>query len=66
MVVDDESGLEETTSLEVTLPPLEDSRGQMIPVHLHSVISELGTLELWMQHEESGRRWKVEFNVRQQ
>jgi hypothetical protein len=64
-VVEDENELEETASLDATLPPLEGRTGQMIPVRLHSVVTELGTLELWMQHEESGQRWKVEFNVRE-
>ncbi|GAB4262152.1 MAG: Hsp70 family protein [Deferrisomatales bacterium] len=64
-VVDDVDELEETASLEVTLPPLEGRMGEMIPVRLHSVVTELGTLELWMHHEQSARRWKVEFNVRE-
>ena len=56
--------LEETASLQVTLPPLEGREGAMIPVTLHSVVTELGTLELWMRHEPSGQKWKLEFNVR--
>jgi hypothetical protein len=66
VVADDESELEETASLELNLPPLEGRSGEMIPVRLHSVITELGTLELWMQHAGSGQRWKVEFSVREQ
>jgi hypothetical protein len=58
--------LEETFSLQVTLPPLEGREGAMIPVTLHSVVTELGTLELWMRHEPSGQKWKLEFNVRGQ
>ena len=38
--------------------------GQPVPVQINSVITEVGTLELWMKHTKSDRRWKVEFLVR--
>ncbi len=66
VILEDESELEETAQLEITLPPTEEGSGEFIPVTLHSVITELGTLELWMRHEASGKQWKVEFNVRTQ
>ncbi|MDQ8199516.1 Hsp70 family protein [Pelagicoccus enzymogenes] len=57
--------LEETSKLEITLPPMEAfPEGQPIPVFLNSVVTELGSLELWMQHVDSDRKWKVEFQVR--
>ncbi|MDQ8204857.1 Hsp70 family protein [Pelagicoccus sp. SDUM812003] len=60
-----ERNLEETSKLEITLPPMEAfPDGQPIPVFLNSVVTELGNLELWMQHADSDRRWKVEFQVR--
>ncbi|MEA3465634.1 MAG: Hsp70 family protein [Thermodesulfobacteriota bacterium] len=77
--IDDAEELEETSQLEITLPPITNTSdqssqssppsqtsqpSQIIPVKLHSHITELGTLELWMQHHESGQRWKIEFNVR--
>jgi hypothetical protein len=65
-LIEAEEDLEETASLQVTLPPLEGREGAMIPVTLHSVVTELGTLELWMRHEPSGQKWKLEFNVRGQ
>ena len=62
---DAEGELEETSSLEVELPPLDDfPAGQAVPVRINSVVTELGTLELWMRHTNSDRRWKVEFQVR--
>jgi hypothetical protein len=64
-VVEEVEELEETAGLEVTLPPVEEGAGQVVPVRLHSRVTELGTLELWMRHEGSGRQWKVEFNVRE-
>jgi hypothetical protein len=62
---DAERELEETSLLEVELPALPDvSAGQVVPVRLESVVTELGTLELWMKHTNSDRRWKIEFQVR--
>jgi hypothetical protein len=62
---DAERELEETSLLEINLPPLPDfPAGQVVPVQINSVVSELGTLELWMKHMNSDRRWKVEFQVR--
>jgi hypothetical protein len=64
--VEDPEDLAETASLELTLPPLEGRSGEMLPVRLRSVITELGILELWMRHEPSGQQWKLEYNIRGQ
>jgi len=62
---DAERELEDTSLLEINLPPLPDfPAGQVVPVQINSVVTELGTLELWMKHVNSDRRWKVEFQVR--
>jgi hypothetical protein len=62
---DAERELEETSLLEVELPALPDaSGGQVVPVQIEAVVTELGTLELWMKHTNSDRRWKIEFQVR--
>ena len=62
---DAEPELEETGLLEINLPPLLDfPAGQVVPVQINSVVTELGTLELWMKHVNSDRRWKVEFQIR--
>ena len=62
---DAERELEETSLLEVELPALPDApAGQVVPVQIESVVTELGTLELWMKHTNSDRRWKIEFQVR--
>jgi hypothetical protein len=62
---DAERDLEETNLLEVELPALPDGpTGQVVPVRIESVVTELGTLELWMKHTNSDRRWKIEFQVR--
>ena len=60
-----ERDLEETSRLELTLPPIEGfPEGQPVPVQINPVVTELGNLELWMKHTRSDRRWKVEFQVR--
>lgn len=60
-----ERELEETSRIEVTLPPIEGlPDGQPVPVQMNPVVTELGNLELWMKHTGSDRRWKVEFQVR--
>jgi hypothetical protein len=56
--------LDELSGLTLTLPPLEGDAGQVVPVTLHPRVTEVGTLELWMQHTQSERRWKLEFNLR--
>jgi hypothetical protein len=62
---DAERELEETSLLEISLPRIEDlPEGHPVPVQINSVVTELGTLELWMKHTNSERRWKVEFQVR--
>ena len=38
--------------------------GKMVPVHLHSKVTEVGTLELWCLTRDGKDRWKLEFNVR--
>ncbi|MBS0639828.1 MAG: Hsp70 family protein [Proteobacteria bacterium] len=62
---DAERELEETSLLEIEIPALEDfPAGQVVPVRIDAVVTELGTLELWMKHVNSDRKWKVEFQVR--
>ena len=65
VLADAERELEEISLLEVELPALPDvPAGQPVPVQIESVITELGTLELWMRHTNSDRKWKIEFQVR--
>ena len=41
------------------------NEGKMVPVHLHSKVTELGTLELWCISRDEKEKWKLEFNVRE-
>ena len=39
--------------------------GELVPVTLRSRVTEVGTLELWCVARDGGRRWKLEYNVRE-
>ncbi|HTU22936.1 MAG TPA: Hsp70 family protein [Gemmataceae bacterium] len=65
MVEDWEGQIEELTPLATTLEA-PNKEGQMVPVHLHSKMTEIGTLELWCLSRDGKQRWKLEFNVREQ
>ena len=58
--------LDELPPIEVFLPPhAEDgSHEEIVPVTLESNVTETGLLELWCVAAD-GRRWKLEFNVRE-
>ena len=57
--------LEELAPVEVLLPMQdESSRDQIVPVTLESNVTETGMLELWCVASD-GRRWKLEYNVRE-
>jgi hypothetical protein len=65
IIPDAERELMEISLLEVDLPAVDDiPAGQPVPVQINALVTELGTLELWMKHTKSDRRWKVEFEVR--
>ncbi|MGY8685744.1 Hsp70 family protein [Bradyrhizobium sp. UFLA05-153] len=61
---DAERDLDDAGLLEVAIPALDVPMGQVVPVRVSPVVTELGILELWMRHTNSDRRWKVEFQVR--
>jgi hypothetical protein len=66
--VDDWGGeIEEVATLEATLPSSDQETGSaIIPVWLQSKVTEVGTLELWCVARNSDRKWKLEFNIREQ
>lgn len=39
--------------------------GRTVPVHLHTKVTEVGTLELWCISRDGKKRWKLEYNVRE-
>lgn len=65
IVSDAERELTETSSLTITLPAVEEfPLGTPIPVRMESVVTDIGTLELYLHHLHSENRWKLEFSVR--
>jgi molecular chaperone DnaK (HSP70) len=55
---------EELAPIEVFLPAKDGEREEVVPVTLESNVTETGMLELWCVAAD-GRRWKLEFNVRE-
>ena len=66
-VVEDWAGeIEPVTEMEALLPAVDtDEKGNMMPVWLHSFLTEIGTLELWCVSRDANNRWKLEFNLRE-
>lgn len=62
-IIDDwEEEVEAIAEIETTL---EGEHGSVIPVYLEISVTEIGTLELRCVSREDGRKWKLEFNVRE-
>jgi molecular chaperone DnaK (HSP70) len=59
-----EGQIDELTPLTTTLEA-PGKEGRMVPVHLHSKVTEVGTLELSCLSRDGKQRWKLEFNVRE-
>ena len=57
--------LQEMAPLETALAAEEADAGEVVPVRLHSHVTEVGTLDLWCRSTRDDRRWKLEFNVRE-
>jgi molecular chaperone DnaK (HSP70) len=65
VVEDWEGQIEELSPVSTTLEAA-GSEGRTVPVHLHSKVTPVGTLELWCLSRDGKQRWKLEFNVREQ
>jgi hypothetical protein len=60
-----DNDFEELAPIEVFLPGhTENGREEIVTVTLESYVTETGMLELWCVAAD-GRRWKLEFNVRE-
>jgi hypothetical protein len=64
LVEDWEGQIDELAPVRATLEGKAD-QGRVVPVHLHSKVTEVGQLELWCHSRDGKRRWKLEFNVRE-
>jgi len=63
VIEDWEGEIQAITEIETTL---DGEAGSVIPVTLEIQVTEVGTLALWCVSKADGRRWKLEFNVREQ
>jgi hypothetical protein len=63
LVEDYGDDLQELAPMEVNLPVEQEAAG-VVPVSFESVVTETGMLQLWCVARD-GRRWKLEFNVRE-
>ena len=62
VVEDWEGEIQAIAEIETTL---DGKHGSVIPVAMEIRVTEVGILELWCVSREDGRRWKLEFNVRE-
>jgi Ethanolamine utilization protein EutJ (predicted chaperonin) len=63
VVEDWEGQIDELAPVRTTLEG--KAGGAVVPVHLHSKITPVGQLELWLHSRDGQHRWKLEFNVRE-
>jgi molecular chaperone DnaK (HSP70) len=62
----DEDGLVELAPVEKLVEAEGDrAAGQLVPVRLEALVTEVGTLELWcVARDNAANRWKLEYSVR--
>ncbi len=63
LIEDFDGELEELSPMEVSFDAAQ-SLSEVVPVSFESVVTETGMLQLWCVARD-GRRWKLEFNVRE-
>ena len=64
MVDEWEGQIDELTPMSATLET-PGKEGRTVPVHLHTRVTEVGTLELSCISRDGKQKWKLEFNVRE-
>jgi Hsp70 protein len=62
VVEDWEPDIQELSPVSATL---EGQPGRVVPVHLHTKVTEVGQLEVWCQSRDDKERWKLEYSVRE-
>jgi len=59
-----EGQIDELSPVRTTLEAKAQT-GRVVPVHLHSKLTEVGQLELFLMSRDGKQRWKLEYNVRE-
>ncbi|MCE9566129.1 MAG: Hsp70 family protein [Planctomycetes bacterium] len=61
-----EGQIDELAPVKTTLEAKGGGAGAaVVPVHLHSKVTAVGQLELWLMSRDGKQKWKLEFNVRE-
>ncbi|MDB5310964.1 MAG: dnaK 1 [Gemmataceae bacterium] len=60
-----EGQVDELSPVRTTLEAKGATSRQVVPVHLHSKVTPVGQLELWLMSRDGKQKWKLEFNVRE-
>jgi len=65
-VVEDWQGqIDELAPVKTTLQAKEGAGAAVVPVHLHTKVTPVGQLELWLISRDGQQKWKLEFNARE-
>jgi hypothetical protein len=56
--------IQEFAPLETVLGTEDGREGDVVPVKLHTHVTEVGTLDLWCRSTRDEHQWKLEYNVR--
>ena len=59
-----DSGLTALPPIYTVLKSGRRSKAELVRVRLHTILTEVGTLELWCEAAEGDRRWRLQFEVR--
>lgn len=65
VVEDWEGQVDELAPVRTTLEAKGASGGAVVPVHLHTKVTAVGQLELWLMSRDGKQKWKLEFNARE-
>lgn len=68
VIEDWEDQIDELTPVRVKLDAGNagtNGTGGVVPVHLHTKVTEVGQLELWCHSRDGQQRWKLEYSVRE-
>jgi len=60
-----EGQIDELAPVRTTLEGKGGAAAAVVPVHLHSKVTAVGQLELWLMSRDAKQKWKLEFNVRE-
>ncbi len=65
VVEDWEGQIDELAPVKTTLESKGGGTAAVVPVHLHTKVTPVGQLELWLMSRDGKQKWKLEFNVRE-